>query len=181
MNRNIKHLIVGSMLLNVLFVGMLFGQWLKPCGKPGFPPAHIAAALEKLPDEREAEFKATMDKMRENDKGLRDEMKQVREKLVKIIGADKFDTEAYQKESRRLQVLRSQFHQRFADRIESFAKSWPKEDRVILAEMMRRPPRGGPGEDGPSRGGPPPNGPGGPAGPPPGDAPPGGEPPPPPE
>ena len=156
MSKTIRILIIGSLILNVLLIGIIVGSMSNRLFKEDFPRRHPPPLTVNLPPDKEKLFSDTMEKaFRENDH-IRKQMDEARERLLSILSASEFDEAAYQVETAKLERLRSVMMQRFADATKELAKKFNQEERKTLAEHLRQPPPP------PHRVGPPPN-----AGPPP--------------
>lgn len=156
MSKTIRILIIGSLILNVLLIGIVIGSMSNRLFREDFPRRHPPSLTLNLPPDKEKLFSDTMEKaFRENDH-IRKQMDQARERLLSILSAPEFDETAYQVETANLERLRSVMMQRFADATKELAKKFNQEERKTLVEHLRQLPPP------PHRVGPPPN-----AGPPP--------------
>ena len=152
MNKNIKYLFAGSLLVNMLLAGIILGQvsgLLRPPPPPPPMPAEQQAALDKLPAERRDEFKAMMEKMQDRGSRQREDIRHEREETMRILKETAFDEIAYQQHIDRLNRLRGQRVQDMADAVKELARKWAPQERALLAELLRRPappppPHGGP-------------------------------------
>ncbi|MBN8531952.1 MAG: periplasmic heavy metal sensor [Alphaproteobacteria bacterium] len=142
MNRTVKTFILVSVVLNVLLAGMLIGQFSRDYG-PSWGKPYNEKILAALPAEKQAEFKDLMARRQAEDQPIRDEVRALREEALNILKAESFDAAAYQAQIDKIRDLRAQKHQRMADAVKEIAGRWSPQERTILADAMRRPPRPG--------------------------------------
>lgn len=140
MNRKLKLLVLISVLLNVLLLGVVGGRALHHLRGPEMPPS-MEQAIASLPQDKQAEFRQTMEALRLQQEAVREEVRRLREETLNVIKAERFDEEAYQQRMTRIQELKALQYQRMADATKDLARHWSKEERAALAQALRRPPR----------------------------------------
>jgi len=140
MSKTIKILIISSLILNVLFIGIIIGSMSDRLFRKDFPRRHPPELRVKLPPDKEKLFSYTMEKaFREND-DIRKQMDEARERVLSILSAPEFDEATYQAETAKLEKLRGMMMQRFADATRELAKQFNQEERKALAEHLKQPP-----------------------------------------
>lgn len=143
MNNKIKGLMVGSIALNILMSGVIIGQVMQP--HPRHHPHHraysgMSEAIEKLPEDKQDYVRELMKKLREQGKENRKAIRASREETLRILTAETFNSEAYNKEVEHIHELRGNQMQLLANTIRDAAQNLEPKDRQILAEFLRRPP-----------------------------------------
>ncbi len=137
MSRNIKILIVCSAVLNILLIGFVIGdvshRFLKGDSLRKKPPKLSV----KLPPEKEKLFRDTMRKVRLDNRVIRNQMKETREKIFSILIAPEFDETAYESEAKKLHELRGLMMQHFSNATKELAKQFSQEERNALAAHLK--------------------------------------------
>ena len=128
MTRTAKFFVIASVALNVVLIGLVLGHAAHRFG-PHFPHG-IQQAVRMLPEDKQAEFKDTMQQLYRENRGTWKQMRQSRQATMRILQADHFNRDAYEAEMKKLQ--------RMADAIASLAEHWSPEDRQALAAMLHR-------------------------------------------
>ncbi len=139
MNRILKYFVTASVLLNILLLGLTAGHIVHRFNHRAMPPS-MEKLLDTLPQARQEEFLHIIEQSRNEKKARWRDIRIVRETIANILIAEPFDAEAYQAQVDKLQLLQGQQWQQMANGIKMLALRWPPEERVVLAEMMRRPP-----------------------------------------
>jgi uncharacterized membrane protein len=159
MGRTVKIGVICSVLLNVLFAGILIGSLSHRLFTREPPWRHPPGISIKLPPDKEKLLGETMEKVWMENRDLHRQVREAREKTLSILTAADFDPEAYQVEVNKIHSLMGLLDQRLADTVKGLAGQFNQEERKGLAEHLRRPPLppGGEGPPGPppDRGGPP--------------------------
>jgi uncharacterized membrane protein len=126
------------MILNVLLAGVIFGQL--PQRFHESPPARgrFLAAVEKLPEPARSRFREKIDDFRKS--GFREQIRESREETIRLLRADPFDQQAYDREVRKMTDLRMQMSLQMAANLRDIVRDLPLDQRNAVAEMLRRPP-----------------------------------------
>ena len=138
MTQKMKIWIISSLLLNILLAGMILGH-MGHLFHGHFFHHHMAALIKTLPETRQEEFHNVMDKLRDDNHVIFQQIEQVRNHTIEILKADNFDATAYQQQVEKMRDLRRQQQEHFADAIKKLAKRWSPEERALLAEMLHHP------------------------------------------
>jgi uncharacterized membrane protein len=146
MNKTVKLIFLGSMVLNVLFSGILLGQLPNRLGRDSFYQRRIDTAAMKLPEPSRAHFRQKMGQVRSEVQPLREQLQEARNEAIRAFTAEPFDEAAYDRQIGKISELRRQMSKRMAATMKEIAKELPLEERQALAEAFKRPPthRGNP-------------------------------------
>jgi len=134
MNHKIKLVILVSLLLNVLLVGILFGQLPHHFNRDSYYQRTMDRAIKKLPTSEQASFRETMDRMRSEADPIRDQIRQARDETVRIVMTQPFDEEAFDRQVKKINDLRIQM----SSILKKAAKELPPDQRLALGEALRR-------------------------------------------
>ena len=96
---------------------------------------HNMEALMELPPETQTLVLSTMKEVREENQGLREEIKATREAMKEALTAPTFDAEAYNANAEKLEGLMAEKVGTFTDAIAKIAPELTQEEREVLAEM----------------------------------------------
>ena len=168
MSKQAKQIIAVLIAINLLFLGAISGHLIKGAvvsvqGSTVFLPPLPQEALF-LPEDKQRLFQEKMKETQAKNEALKEEIDAQRMVIVEAMTADVFDETIYQAAAQKLHDLRGQQMQNLADAAKDLAKQFSIQERVILAQLLRRssPPSGpptrpeeggvGPGPGGPSQG-----------------------------
>lgn len=138
MTRQLRALILISLLLNILLGGMLAGQWIKRAEPL---PDRYAVLDGKLSAAHEAGVRQALAALDAETKQGWEGVRAKKEAVLTILSAPRFDQAAYDKATA---VMETQMHAQFerrGDVVRALATSLPQSDRVALAEFLRQPPK----------------------------------------
>jgi len=145
MSRKIKILVLGSLLLNVLLIGVSLGHVSHRLGNDRFNRRPVPEFVAQLPEDKEKLFFETMERVRSENRDIYRQIKEARERSISILTAPEFDEDAYQAEIGKLHELYGLMKQRLANATIGLAKQFNQEERKALANYLRRPPSPPPG------------------------------------
>jgi Spy/CpxP family protein refolding chaperone len=91
--------------------------------------------FSELSDETQALVLETFNSVREENEGLREEIKQAHEDLRDILTADEFDSAAFEAQAEVLHSLMTQGFESFTKAIAELAPQLTQEEREILASL----------------------------------------------
>ena len=156
MTKTIKLLILGSVVLNILLIGVIIGHVSYRLGWKESGRRHVPELAVKLPADKEELFLQTMKGVHLENRNVLRQIRDTRERALSVLTAPEFDEAAYQNEVVKLHWLRGLMMQRLAGAAKELAKQFNQEERKALAEHLRRPPRPPLGARSMHDGGPPP-------------------------
>jgi uncharacterized membrane protein len=141
MSKKMKVLIVGSLLLNVLLVGMIIGDMSHRWQRESYLKRHPRELASKLPEDEAGLILKTVERVHRNNRDVHKQIREARKRAMRILTAHDFDEAAYQIEVQKLQELRGLMMRRLADATIELAKQFDQKERRALAQYLRRPPR----------------------------------------
>ena len=145
MNRSIKAFITFSVLLNLLLVGLFIGHMGRPMIglQDRYTVQEIAMAL---PEGKRQSFQSAMDKAEQDTGELRQQLIDARNRVASILRADPFDKAAYLQQMQLIHTLHGQVMEHMIEVVAQEAEQSTPQERAILADMLRHPPRSVKGE-----------------------------------
>ena len=135
MNRKLRWVILASILLNVLLVGILFGQLPRRFDRDAYRQQVVDEAVKQLPESVQATFRDRMDEMRAEAEPIRNQIREARDETVRIVIGDPFDEAAFDQQVAKINELRMQM----AGILKKAAKEMPPDQRRALGETLKRP------------------------------------------
>jgi len=92
-------------------------------------------AFSKLPADKQALVISTLNAVKDENEGLRDEIEAAHDKMKEILTAEQFDAQAFKENADKLQTLMAQGFTSFTNAIAELAPQLTQEERGILAEL----------------------------------------------
>lgn len=141
MNNKMKGLLVGSLLLNILLIGIIGGNFAQNYSKPR--GAEIVEAVRKssIPAEDRAALQRKVEAFFESDDAARLDARQRREDALTMLEASAFDKEVYLQKVKENFALRNQERVKMAETIADIAEQMNQAERKELAQILRDPQR----------------------------------------
>ena len=135
MNHKLKWVMLVSILLNVLLVGVLFGQLPRHFDRDVYYRRTMDQAVKKLTASEQAAFRQKMNQMRAEADPIRNRIRETRDETVRIVITEPFDEGAFDQQVRKINDLRVQM----AAILKKAAKELPLEQRLALGQALKRP------------------------------------------
>ena len=140
MNRGLKLAFLVSIVLNVLFVGVLLGQLPNRFGRESFRQQRIEKAATQLPEPARSRFLEKMEQLRGEVQPIRDQIQEARNETIRVFTAQPFDEAAYDRLVGKISELRLQLSKRLSASMKEVARGLTPEQRQTLAEGFKHPP-----------------------------------------
>ena len=140
MSRTVKLVFLGSLVLNLLLVGVLLGQL--PGGLGATVPTRqerLEQALTKVPEPTRSSFRQKFSEIRAAGDPVRRELDGARAQALDMLSAERFDESGYDRQISRIEELRAELFKRMAVKIKQTAKELSPEERRMFADVLRRP------------------------------------------
>ena len=134
MSQKIKFVLVGSILLNVLLVGILFGELPHRFDRNAYYQQTIETAAKKLPANEQAEFRQKLNRMLAEAQPIQKQIRAARDETLRTIVTEPFDEAAFDRSVARINNLRSQM----SGILKEAGKELPLNQRQALADALKR-------------------------------------------
>ena len=143
MNRTFKLLFFGSVVLNVLLVGVLFGRVTHLFERAPSRQERLENSLKEFPEPVRSQFRDTLKRMDQEGGPLGNQIQQARDEILRIIVSDPFDEAAFDQQIKKINELRIQRAQIMTKIVKDVVKNSTPDQRKMLVEMLQRamPPR----------------------------------------
>lgn len=138
MKSKLRIVFLGSIILNVLLAGVIFGRLPQHFQESSPQRGRFRAEVDKLPEPARSRFLEKIDEFRKT--GLREQMRAAREETIRLLSADPFDEAAYDRQVRKMNDVRMQMSNRMAENVREVVRDLPLDQRNAVAEMLKRPP-----------------------------------------
>ena len=139
MSKAAKLVFLASLILNIMFLGVVLGH--VPRGFSGTPSRQerMEQGLKKLPGPAQTHIRAVFARIRAAGDPVRDQMDASRTEALRVLGAERFDEAAYDREVTKFYQLREQMFKQIGQAIKEAAKELSPEERRMFADVLRRP------------------------------------------
>jgi len=143
MNRTFKLLLFGSVVLNVLLVGVLFGRVTHRLERPPSRQERLENSLKEFPEPMRSRFRDTLERMSQEGEPVGNQIQQARDEILRIMVNDPFDEAAFDQQIKKINELRIQRALIMTKIIKDSVKNSTPDQRKMLVEMLQRamPPR----------------------------------------
>jgi uncharacterized membrane protein len=141
MTKALKLVFLGSLVLNLLLLGVILGQ--VPRGletTPSTRTQRMEEALRKVPEPAQSRFREKFAQIRAANDPLRQQIDEARAETLRLLAADRFDEAAYDRQVSKIEELRDEMFKRMGQDFKQTAKEFSPEERRMLADLLRRPP-----------------------------------------
>lgn len=141
MTKALKLVFLGSLVLNLLLLGVILGQ--VPRGletTPSTRTQRMEEALRKVPEPAQSRFREKFAQIRAANDPLRQQIDEARAETLRLLAADRFDEAAYDRQVSKIEELRDEMFKRMGQDFKKTAKEFSPEERRMLADLLRRPP-----------------------------------------
>ena len=141
MTKALKLVFLGSLVLNLLLLGVILGQ--VPRGletTPSTRTQRMEEALRKVPEPAQSRFREKFAQIRAANDPLRQQIDEARAETLRLLAAERFDEAAYDRQVSKIEELRDEMFKRMGRDFKKTAKEFSPEERRMLADLLRRPP-----------------------------------------
>jgi uncharacterized membrane protein len=139
MSKAAKLVFLASLILNIMFLGVVLGH--VPRGFSGTPSRQerMEQGLKKLPEPAQSHIRAAFARIRAAGDPVRDQMDASRAEALRVLGAERFDEAAYDREVAKFDQLREQMFKQIGQVVKEAAKELSPDERRMFADVLRRP------------------------------------------
>jgi len=143
MNRTFKLLFFGSVVLNVILVGVFFGRVTHRFERAPSRQERLENSLKEFPEPVRSQFRDTLKRMDQEGEPLGSQIQHARDEILRIIVSDPFDETAFDQQIKKINELRIQRAQIMTKIVKDVVKNSTPNQRKMLVEMLQRamPPR----------------------------------------
>ena len=127
-------------MINFLLLGIIGGHFLRYIGKGNELPPRINYTLDKLPPETSAMLEGLLAELNEQNSIILKDIRAKRHEIFDVLTSENFDINAYQYSTAKINELQCQLMKNVGEKIKFVAGKLSKEERIILAELLREPP-----------------------------------------
>jgi len=138
MSSTIKLILILSIILNFLFAGLIIGNYSKSYVKRWDREHSFRKFAGKLPSERRDMVMKEMTGIRDENKGIRTQINKVKDELIDIIEAPKFDAALYDRKVNEMHELYRKKAENIATAIKQMAVSFTPEERKMLGDFLEK-------------------------------------------
>ncbi|MBN2233168.1 MAG: periplasmic heavy metal sensor [Deltaproteobacteria bacterium] len=141
MSRSLKILLILSLLANMLLAGLLIGLLPRQFRHSHPLRERLDRVTEQLPEDRRQLVRERLREVHRRNRQLYREIRAGREAAIAILTAPTFDEAAFRRQAEEIHHRRGQLMDRLTETTIELARQLDRDERVLLAEIIRRPPR----------------------------------------
>ncbi len=141
MSKTLKIILVLSILLNVLFAGVIIGHVSTKAYKYGGRHHGFWKAMAGLPEDKKELLKDKMQEMRREGKATRKAIHDKRAELIGVLTAPEFDETLFDQKVEELHEIHGQMAKNLAEATKELAKKFNQEERKALGVLLKRHPK----------------------------------------
>ena len=140
MNQKTKLAFIGSIILNVLLVGVLLGQSPQRLDRGLRREQRIDQALKDLPEASQTRLRERVEQLRAAAEPLFAQLRQAQDQAVRLLGTQPFDEAGFDRQQIAINELRTNMSKKLSEAVKNGIKDLTPEERRRFAELLRRPP-----------------------------------------
>lgn len=139
MSKTAKLVFLASLILNIMLLGVVLGHVPRSFSGTPSRQERMEQGLKKLPEPAQSRIRAVFARIRAAGDPVRDQMDGSRAEALRLLGAERFDEAAYDREVAKFDRLREQMFTQMGQAIKQAAKELSPDERRMLADVLRRP------------------------------------------
>lgn len=148
MSKGIKIILVVSVIINILFIGIIIGHFSKRAEHWGKMRSQMNETIGTLPEDKKDMIESAMRNLRRETRGTHKQLEKKRIELLQILTAKQFDKDKFENEVKQLHNLHGDMAFEMADTVSKLAENLNQQERIALSEfieeMRKHRRRGGP-------------------------------------
>ena len=138
MSKGLKTIFIVSILLNVLFIGILIGHFSKRASIRSMMKEDMAETIRNLPEEKQELILSSMKKLRSKTHETKMKTDRARKGLMETLTAAEFNPEHFDKEVEELHALFGVLTRDMASTIVELAANLDRKERKALAAFIEK-------------------------------------------
>ena len=139
MSQKTKLAFIGSIILNVLLVGVLVGRSPRSLDRSAMREQRMEQAIKDLPEASKTRLREKFQQLRSAAEPLFKEMRQVQDESVQLLSAESFDEAAFDRQQVKTNQLRADMTKKLSEVVKNTIKDLSPEERRRFADLLRRP------------------------------------------
>jgi uncharacterized membrane protein len=139
MSKTTKLVLIGSLVLNLLLLGVVIGQSPRRFDRGAMREQLMEQKIKDLPPASQARLRQRFTELRKTAEPLFDQLRQVQDETAQLVGADPFDPAAFDRQEAKIIQLRAETTKKLTQSVKDAVKDLTLEERQRFAEILRRP------------------------------------------
>ena len=140
MNRKIKLGFLISLIVNVILVGTLIGQWPRRSDRDRQRQQRIDETLKGLPSQAQATLRDRLQQLRAAAEPFFTQARAAESAVIDQLGQNPFDEAAYDSKLNKVADIRKDMIEKLGQVVKNQSKDLSPDERSKFAELLRRPP-----------------------------------------
>jgi uncharacterized membrane protein len=139
MSKMIRLAFLGSLILNVVMIGFFVGQSPRRFDRDARREQRMEQVLQGLSPETQSRIREKFTQLRSAAQPQFDQIRTAQDEAMRILGAERFDEDAYSRQVAKINQLRVETTDRLSKAAKEAALALPPNERRKFAELLRRP------------------------------------------
>ena len=140
MSRTNKLIFLGSLVINVLLIGVLIGQSPRHFDRAARREQRVEQVIKDLPAASQTRLRERFQQLRATAEPLFAQLRQAQDETARLVAAEPFDEEAFDRQESKINQLRSEMTRKLSQVVKATVKDLTPQERDRFAELLRRPP-----------------------------------------
>ena len=136
MSKKLKILLSVSIILNILFIGMLIGHFSQRFSMQRFMKGDVIETIKSLPQDKQELVFNTIKQVKIETKGRREQIQKNRIEILETLTAPEFNPELFDKQVKELHATFEELTIELGDAVKKLALNLNQKERQALAEMI---------------------------------------------
>ncbi len=140
MSKKLKIIFFVSIIINVLLVGVVIGHFSTRYFVKKHFKDHFPKIERELPAEKQKMLTDVMMKLHKESRGTKRKIHKLRKEIAQVVSAPEFDEQLFDKKVSELHDLHGEMARGLAEVTKKLAVKFTPEERIVLAEILKRRP-----------------------------------------
>lgn len=138
-HKNLKLIMVSSIILNLVFIAFFCGNYVQQCAWSK-TPYYNTKLIERsnLTDDKKQLIKNAFSELSEFKKSKMEEIVKAKKDLQKILDAKEFDFKAYKTKTETIKKIRADISDKITSTVTNIASKLNGEERKIIAKILKK-------------------------------------------
>lgn len=138
MSKTAKILLAVSIILNVLFAGVVIGTYSYGFKMKSSTHQELEDVVKEFPEDKRALVTESIKSLREKTKETKKEIRAKRKEVVEVLSAPEFDPALYDRKVAELHSLMDELGNEFADTARDLALNLDQDERKALSRIIMK-------------------------------------------
>ncbi len=138
MSKTVKILFALSIILNILFAGVVIGTYSYGFKMKVSTHQDLEELIKEFPKDKQVLVTQSIESLREKTKATKKEIRVKRKEIVEVLSAPEFDPALYDRKVAELHTLMARLGSEFADTARNLALNLDQDERKALSAIIMK-------------------------------------------